>query len=488
MARAGELKKPSASSAKGMPFIVSSNVDKADSATRKLIRSHARQGRTKKVNRRADEKRAAGWGTIAVRTQRSRVELRDVVETYTPLVPGRIGSDIYFIEFPEQAEQSMVLNMARFSIIASGIIFPLRAAIGFQEDSQKWSYLFGLDPTTLHITAFAVQGFVDRVLRRQESSTNPAAIMHFQKGLRLLRERLLGNDDIIKVSNSTISAVMKLASVAHFDGNCEASKHHMEGLSKMINLRGGLDVFKGTLLLMEAVRCDIGIALLTGSAPTFYRQPSELLPEYPKKLIPVVDNKLRGTESIPIEDNELLMAWQVMRKFCLLVDLGAQTERLIRPEIIDGTMAAVMYRLLHMDFASDSIDEAIRHGLLTFSYHIFLQWQDIRPPYHRFATTFKNCIINLHKTDGISPRLMLWLLIIGSVSIFDIADDTWLRELMQEYADQCQVKTWKEMQEVLKSFMWIVLLDEPAGRKIYDLLGLKKGKPTESTQCPISFL
>jgi hypothetical protein len=45
-------------------------------------------------------------------------------------------------------------------------------------------------------------------------------------------------------------------------------------------------------------------------------------------------------------------------------------------EIVMDTMAAVMYRLLHMSFSSGSIDEVIRLGLLSLSYHIVLQWQD----------------------------------------------------------------------------------------------------------------
>lgn len=125
--------------------------------------------------------------------------------------------------------------------------FPLRAAISFEGDDEGWVSPFGRDAVALHIMAFAVQGFTDRVLRRQ-GNLNPVAILHFQKGLRLLRERLLGDDDQTKTSDSTMSVVLKLASVAQFDGDYETSKQHMEGLRKMVDLRGGLDVFEGTPL------------------------------------------------------------------------------------------------------------------------------------------------------------------------------------------------------------------------------------------------
>jgi hypothetical protein len=144
--------------------------------------------------------------------------------------------------------------MNAVSAIAMRIIFPLVMTIGFQADNKEWLYLIGIDAAALHITAFAVEGFIDRILRRQENSINPAAMLHFHTGLRLLRERLLGEDDEMKVSDSTISVVSKLAGVAHFNGDYQAAKQHMEGLRKMVDLRGGLDVFKGKHLLVEILR------------------------------------------------------------------------------------------------------------------------------------------------------------------------------------------------------------------------------------------
>lgn len=138
--------------------------------------------------------------------------------------------------------------MILVSTVATKIIFPLMAAIGFQELNGNWLHPIGRDAAALHITIFAMEGFVDRILHRQESNTNPAAMLHFQKGLKLLQERLLGADD------ETMSAVVKLASAAHFNGDHEAAKQHMEGLRKMVDLRGGISIFQDTQLLVEILR------------------------------------------------------------------------------------------------------------------------------------------------------------------------------------------------------------------------------------------
>jgi hypothetical protein len=134
------------------------------------------------------------------------------------------------------------------------IMFPLMAAIGFQADNRDRLYPLASDAIALHITAFSIEGFINKVLLQQENPINSVALLHFQKGLSLLRHRLLGDDNESKISDSTMGVVLKLAGVAHFDGDHNASKHHMEGLRKMVDLRGGLETFIGRIFLTEMLR------------------------------------------------------------------------------------------------------------------------------------------------------------------------------------------------------------------------------------------
>lgn len=207
----------------------------------------------------------------------------------------------------------------------------------------------------------------------------------------------------------------------------------------------------------------------------FHHEPSEPVIEYHEKLLSASDDKTYPrdhAELIENMDNDLAIAWRIMRRFCLLVNFGAQTQRLMPPGIINQTMTAVMYRLLDMSFATSSINEAIRHSLLAFSHHIFLQWQDIKLPYQHFRTMYQKCILSLELGHGVSAQLMLWLLMTGAVSVFNISGDLWLREYLQKYSGSCQVKTWKETQDILKSFMWIELLDDQPGKQIFDSIHL----------------
>lgn len=220
-------------------------------------------------------------------------------------------------------------------------------------------------------------------------------------------------------------------------------------------------------------RCDLGIALLANSDPVFYRQPVEPLPDYQEQVISSFSGRKYLQEDMHLikdRDTGLAEVWHVMRKFCLLVNLGTQTEMLIQPETIYGTMTAVMYRLFRMSFAAGTLDETLRLGLLAFTNHIFLQWQEARHPYHPFSKTYRK-YLQTHTLGSTTPsRTALWLLMVGAVSLFNLPKEPWLGDYIRRHIESCGAKTWKEVQDILKSSMWISLLDDKPGKQLYDSL------------------
>lgn len=143
---------------------------------------------------------------------------------------------------------------APVSPIAAQVIFPLLEATSSKIDKYDWLSLLEADTAALHITIFAIEKFIDKILRHQDHIVNLPAEIHLEKGLRILRERLLSGDEDMRISDSTMGVVLKLASAAHFEGDFKASMHHMEGIRRMVDLRGGLDVFQGKQILAEMLR------------------------------------------------------------------------------------------------------------------------------------------------------------------------------------------------------------------------------------------
>ena len=225
-------------------------------------------------------------------------------------------------------------------------------------------------------------------------------------------------------------------------------------------------------------RCDLGIALLANSDPVFYRQPAEPLPDYPEQVISSCFPGIYAHEDMQLvqdRNGRLAEVWLVMKKFCLLANLSTQTRMLIQSATIYGTMTAVMYRLLRMGFAPGTLDESSRLGLLAFTHHIFLQWQDTKLPSHPLSDSYRNYLQAHALGDTIPPRLSLWLLMIGAISLFSLSDEMWLADYLRRQTERCGVKTWKDGQEILKSSMWISLLDDKSGKHIYDSLSDTSG-------------
>lgn len=221
-------------------------------------------------------------------------------------------------------------------------------------------------------------------------------------------------------------------------------------------------------------RCDLGIALLASSDPVFYRQPTEPVPDFPEQVLSSFTDCANIYSQEDMQhfvhqlDANVAQIWLIMRKFCLLADLGTQTRMLMQPATIYGTMTAVMYRLLRMGFAAGTLDESVRLGLAVYTHHVFLQWQDMRLPCHPLSESYQD-LLQVHALgDTIPPRLSLWLLTIGAISMFSVSDEPRLAGYLRRQAERCGVKTWKDGLEILKSIMWISLLDDKPGKQIYD--------------------
>lgn len=229
------------------------------------------------------------------------------------------------------------------------------------------------------------------------------------------------------------------------------------------------------------------MALRHGSRPAFfYEEP--ILP-YPDltallklcKFEPATTDSQHGTATLFLAeiDDELARAWRALSEFCSLINFAVDYGQLISTETFLDTMASVVYRLLDMCFEESGsiLDETIRLGLLAFSCVLFLQWKDLGMSYSHLASTFRAGLARLTSVPShiiSSSQLMLWLLMVGAVSVFDgqIAndngDDRWLKPLLLVNMDLCGIHSWSEMRDLLESFMWIGLVHDKPGKAVFD--------------------
>lgn len=169
-------------------------------------------------------------------------------------------------------------------------------------------------------------------------------------------------------------------------------------------------------------------------------------------------------------DGELAQVWRLMKHFCTLINLATATKRQITKETLLETMASVMYRLLYMSFPSGSTSEMVRLGLLAFSSHIFLQWLDIKLSYRHFHASYRKCLKGMETLNVLPPSIMLWLLMIGAISVFTEADDERLELSLRRYILLCEGEPWSRVRVILKRFLWIDCLHDKQGKAIINSL------------------
>lgn len=225
-------------------------------------------------------------------------------------------------------------------------------------------------------------------------------------------------------------------------------------------------------------RCDLGISLHSGSRSLFFNKSSSGEPFLPypdhtlllKSMVKTTNKDLPNCSETFLHDidDRLARAWRVMAGFCLVINLAAETKHRIATETFLDTMASVIYRLLDMNgFEEGSTEEAIRLGLLAFSSSVFLQWKQLGMSYDHLATTYRDCLAKL-TCSKISSRLLLWLLMVGAVSVFGYADGEWLKPWLRVNIDLGEVESWSDMQDILKSLMWIGLIHDGPGKDVFD--------------------
>ncbi|KAI1461932.1 hypothetical protein F4805DRAFT_188175 [Annulohypoxylon moriforme] len=510
---------PAAKSSGAMPFINSTGTKKPDPELRKLIRSHVMKGKNRGRILRPNYQKSVELEVI-VEPDRKTPKIDNegswglVVPEYLPTIPRKVGSELSLTRFADKIDEPTVNTIIEFSTIAKKALFPLESCINFGPKTRAWLEALTVDAAYLHAMAFSAQGYFDLRCGRAPSNSTALTDPHVVKTLRLLRERLetVNHGDMMQFLSRTASIVLCLAFQAHMTGDFHAARHHIVGLRRIVDLAGGFEALRDNAkVVVEILRCDIGMALHSGTHPLFFsdlaREPYWPYPNFSAHASDPSWPPLDSVEDEPfleILDADIATAWRVTKRFAILVNHAAEMQSKLPQDYLLDTMASVTYRLLHKSsqFPPNSLDEAMRLGILVFGSSIFLQWAGVRLPYTHFPAVYRDCLVNLnlksldllpHTRTGTptpgdhdssssddgnnvssspplwSSQLLLWLLTIGHISIFDSSDgDTWLKPWLRVNLDLCGVRSWSAMRGVLGSFMWVGIVHDVPGKSLFN--------------------
>ncbi len=119
--------------------------------------------------------------------------------------------------------------------VMKDVMYPIERCLDFDSAViPRFTYLIQ-DEAYVHSLLLVAYSYFD-ILRRRRPGNR--AVMHMGKTINSLRHNLEKDD--LATADSTLFVVLALALIADFSGDSEAAKNHMDGLSKMLKLRGGL--------------------------------------------------------------------------------------------------------------------------------------------------------------------------------------------------------------------------------------------------------
>jgi len=120
-------------------------------------------------------------------------------------------------------------------------VYPYDVCLKVHPAERGWFPYMISDLCCIHSMMFSVRAFVDKA--SDDGQLSCQAAFHYAQTLRLLQARLTafqqGQREMV-FRDSTIMVIITLAATAEITHDFSAVENHVDGLLKIVNLRGGI--------------------------------------------------------------------------------------------------------------------------------------------------------------------------------------------------------------------------------------------------------
>lgn len=128
----------------------------------------------------------------------------------------------------------------------------VRTARVFSQEEAWWKEPLEGDMVAMHFIIYLAKGYQNHGRSGGSGSgsgyVDQGALHHYVKTLALLQRRVANPHDKRQTSDKTLDVVVGLAAVSSYKDEMMVACKHLEGLYKMVALRGGIGTLDRTLL------------------------------------------------------------------------------------------------------------------------------------------------------------------------------------------------------------------------------------------------
>ncbi|KAF4950070.1 hypothetical protein FSARC_13304 [Fusarium sarcochroum] len=389
-------------------------------------------------------------------------------------------SDLQLFNYATPLDENSRYLIYRFLTTIKDTLYPAEWCFDTDRERTCWFRWLLEDPAYLHGILFMLSAFQDLVTRRitkgggnheggWDDEFSPSTRNRLRKTIMLLQDKI---DDREKQLEDTTSAVIiMLAMMADAMEDAQAFEAHSNGLRRIVRMRGGLEAYSNNRQLqIKLCRVDLGWSIKNGCKPEIYDGKPAWEPIL--EAFGTVGNSfdiqkpsLDFMKQFATWDYRLQNVFKDLRDFSTLANRLAPGTQKLKPEAFQEIMLSIQYRLLTLDYSDESpIQEAIRIGLLAYESTIFLQIQGKKLNSDEFSHRLRASIQAIPVQGEATANIKLWLLLIGSMMVFDSTED-WLVQSIQNLTGR---QTWAEVRERVKEIVWIDVAHDMSGREAYE--------------------
>lgn len=171
-------------------------------------------------------------------------------------------------------------------------------------------------------------------------------------------------------------------------------------------------------------------------------------------------------------DDKLKHILEDLREFSLLAELAYQTTGTLDPSLVNEAMISIMYRILHLSFINNTVEEVLRLGLLIYCTHIFLPGQAFVGRYQHLVDNLRDAFDDPGRpVDQIPVDIRLWLAVMAAILYPPALEDLVVAGVISSALEALRLRSWSDTRGVLKSVLWIGFMhDQPSGIIINTLI------------------
>ncbi|KAH7312741.1 hypothetical protein B0I35DRAFT_411419 [Stachybotrys elegans] len=366
-----------------------------------------------------------------------------------------------------------IIGMADFTSIKNAL-YPVEICFEMDPTADAWFHWMLSDPVYKMTALLLVSVFRDMLGSSNSPQPcpmellSPRSIMYFRRSMSSLRDRI--EDNQRHLEDGTAAIISALALAAEVVGDDAALAIHMEGMKRIVHLKGGLDAFNHNgKLQVKLCRVDLGWALKTGCKPQLcdaeaLSWASASSNAYASHGITLPSGGPSSIEAfIECLDTKLRTVFQDLHSFSSLANHLIKQGAKVKPQVFQEMMLSVQYRLLLLAYTPGGLHEALRVALLTYQVTLFMP-NSIKLPFAVLRGQLHGAIQSLDSSSSMLRNLKLWMLFNGGMGVLD-RRDPWYRT---STAQLIKGSSWADVEERLKAIMWVDAVHQGPAKCIFD--------------------